>query len=87
MASKFDSNSQFNIYSSFTLSNDDVNVVSLLYAPLMGSDALMLYLGLYSLLERNNLRSEKIKHQDFFDIFSLTPQSFLLLFLEYRMMN
>ncbi len=77
MASKFDSNSQFNIYSSFTLSNDDVNVVSLLYAPLMGSDALMLYLGLYSLLERNNLRSEKIKHQDFFDIFSLNTNSFL----------
>ncbi len=77
MASKFDSTSQFNIYSSFTLSNDDVNVVSLLYAPLMGSDALMLYLGLYSLLERNNLRSEKIKHQDFFDIFSLNTNSFL----------
>lgn len=77
MASKFDSSSQFNIYSSFTLSNDDVNVVSLLYAPLMGSDALMLYLGLNSFIERNNLKSEKIKHQDLFDIFSLTPQSFL----------
>ena len=77
MASKFDSASQFNIYSSFTLSSDDVSVVSLLYAPLMGSDALMLYLGLYSLLERNNLKSEKIKHQDFFDIFSLNQTSFL----------
>ncbi len=77
MATKFDSTSQFNIYSSFTLSNDDVNVVSLLYAPLMGSDALMLYLGLSSLLERNNLRSEKLKHQDLFDIFSFTQASFL----------
>ena len=48
---KLDSNSKFNIYSSFTLSNDDVNVISLLYTPLMGSDALMLYLGFQSLLD------------------------------------
>lgn len=72
-----DSKSKFNIYSSFTLSNDDVNVVSLLYAPLIGSDALMLYLGLTSLLERNNLKSEDIIHQDLFDIYSFTPQSFM----------
>ena len=71
-----DSKSKFNIYSSFTLSNDDVSVVSLLYAPLMGSDALMLYLGFTSLLERNNLKSEEITHQDFFDVYSLTPASF-----------
>ena len=71
-----DSNSKFNIYSSFTLSNDDVSVVSLLYAPLMGSDALMVYLGLTSLLERNNLKSEEILHQDFLDIYSLTPLAF-----------
>jgi replication initiation and membrane attachment protein len=77
MATKsVDSKSKFNIYSSFTLSSDDVSVVSLLYAPLMGSDALMLYLGFTSLLERNNLKSEEITHQDFFDIYSLTPASF-----------
>ncbi len=77
MATKsVDSKSKFNIYSSFTLSSDDVSVVSLLYAPLMGSDALMLYLGFTSLLERNNLKSEQITHQDFFDIYSLTPASF-----------
>lgn len=75
--SKLDSYSKFNIYSSFTLSNDDVSVVSLLYAPLMGSDALMLYLGFTSLLERNNLKSEEIIHQDLFDIFSLKANSFL----------
>ncbi|MCI5582915.1 MAG: DnaD domain protein [Anaeroplasma sp.] len=72
-----DSTKKFNIYSNFTLSNDDVSVVSLLYTPLMGSDALMLYLGFQSLLERNNLKSEEIVHQDLFDIFSLTPASFL----------
>ncbi len=74
---KLDSNSKFNIYSSFTLSNDDVNVISLLYTPLMGSDALMLYLGFQSLLERNNLKSEEIIHQDFYDIFSIKPNAFI----------
>lgn len=77
MATKaVDETTKFNIYSSFTLSSDDVAVLSLLYAPLMGSDALMLYLGFSSLLERNNLKSEEITHRDFFDIFSLTPLSF-----------
>lgn len=78
MAAKtIDGRLKFNIYSSFTLSNDDVAVVSLLYAPLMGSDALMLYLGFTALLERNNLKSEALNHQDIFDIYSLTPSSFL----------
>ena len=77
MATKaVDSNSKFNIYSSFTLSNDDVAVISLLYTPLMGSDALMLYLGFTSLLERNNLKSEEIIHQDFLDIYSMSALSF-----------
>lgn len=77
MATKaIDSNSKFNIYSSFTLSNDDVAAVSLLYAPLMGSDALMIYLGFCALLERNNLKSEEIIHQDFLDIYSFTPLAF-----------
>lgn len=77
MATKaIDSNSKFNIYSSFTLSNDDVAVISLLYTPLMGSDALMLYLGFTSLLERNNLKSEEILHQDFLDIYSMSALSF-----------
>ena len=76
-AKSIDSESKFNIYSSFTLSNDDLAVVSLLYAPLMGSDALMLYLAFTSLLERNNLRSEALRHQDLFDMYSLKPNDFV----------
>lgn len=77
MATKaVDSNTKFNIYSSFTLSSDDVAVISLLYAPLMGSEALMLYLGFTSLLERNNLKSEEILHQDFLDIYSMSSLAF-----------
>lgn len=77
MAKSLDSNSKFNIYSSFTLSNDDVATLSLLYTPLIGSEALMLYLGFASLLERNNLKSEEMIHQDLFEIYSLNKNSFL----------
>lgn len=77
MATKaIDSSLKFNIYAGFTLSNDDVAAVSLLYTPLMGSDALMVYLAFCSLLERNNLKSEEMIHQDFFDMYSLTPLAF-----------
>ena len=78
MATKsVDSKSKFNIYSSFTLSNDDVAVISLLYTPLMGSDALMVYLAFCSLLERNNMKSEDVIHQDLFDIYSIKPNEFM----------
>jgi replication initiation and membrane attachment protein len=71
------STSKFHIYSSFTLSGDDVSALSLLYAPLIGNDAFALYMGLASLLERENLKSEEIIHQDLFDIYSLTPMDFM----------
>ena len=71
------STSKFHIYSSFTLSGDDVSALSLLYAPLIGNDAFALYMGLTSLLERDNLKSEEIIHQDLFDIYSLKPMDFM----------
>ncbi|MCR5349787.1 MAG: DnaD domain protein [Acholeplasmatales bacterium] len=72
-----DSKSKFNIYSSFILSHDDVVTLSLLYAPLIGSDAFLLYMGFTSLLSRNNLKSEELTHQSFFDVYSLKPQGFM----------
>ena len=68
---------KFNIISSFSLSSDDLSVISLLYSPLIGSEAVNLYLGLQSLLERNNLKSEEYIHQEIFDLFSLTEKSFM----------
>ncbi|MDE6241102.1 MAG: DnaD domain protein [Anaeroplasmataceae bacterium] len=68
---------KLNIYSSFSLSSDDVSTLSLLYAPLIGGDAVMLYFGLESLLERNNLKSETYTHQEILDLFNLTEKSFL----------
>ncbi len=77
MKKTLDSNSKFNVYASFTLSYDDINTMSLLYAPLIGSDAFMLYFGLNSLLERNNMKSENMIHQDLFDIYSFKNNEFL----------
>ncbi|MDE6584795.1 MAG: hypothetical protein K2K15_05275 [Anaeroplasmataceae bacterium] len=68
---------KFNIYSSFSLSSDDVSTLSLLYAPLIGSDAVMLYFGFQSFLERNNLKSESYLHRELFDLFGLTEKDFL----------
>ncbi len=77
MTSKaINSNSKFNIYASFNLSADDVNTLSLLYAPLIGSDAFLLYMGLTSLLDKTSLACKDLKHQDLFDAFSFTLQSF-----------
>ena len=72
-----DRKSKFNIYSGFTLSNDDVSVISLLYTPLIGSDSLMLYMAFQSFLERNNLKSETLTHEDFLEIYSMSEKRFL----------
>ena len=69
--------SKLNIYTSFSLSNDDVQTLSLLYAPLIGSDAFSLYMYFNSLLERNKLECESLTHKDLFTIFSLKPKTFL----------
>lgn len=74
---KFDKSSKLSIYSSFTLSNDDVNIIFLLYAPLIGMEAASIYCCFQSLLERNNLKSETLTHQDLFDLYSLKAESFL----------
>lgn len=68
---------KLNIYSSFSLSSDDVSTLSLLYAPLIGGPAILLYFSLESLLERNNLKSETYIHQELFDLFGLTEKEFL----------
>ena len=77
MKKTLDNSSKFSVYASFTLSYDDINTMSLLYAPLIGSDAFMLYFGLNSLLERNNMKSEDIIHQDLFEIYSFKASDFI----------
>lgn len=71
------SNQELTVYSSFNLSSDDVSVISLLYAPLIESEATGLYFALQALLERNNLKSESYLHQNLFDLLGWTEKSFL----------
>ncbi len=68
---------KMNIVSSFNLSSDDIATISLLYSPLIGSEATNLYLTLQALLERNNLKSEAFTHHEIFDLLSLSEKTFL----------
>ena len=68
---------KLNIYSSFNLSSDDVSTISLLYSPLIGSEATNLYLVFQGLIERNNLKSEQYLHQEVFDLLGLSEKQFL----------
>lgn len=64
------------VYASFTLSKDDLNTLNLLYLPLISSESLSLYLALSSLLERNNLKCEKISTQNICDILGISLTKF-----------
>ena len=70
-------NKKMNIISSFNLSSDDFATISLLYSPLIGSEATNLYLALQALLERNNLKSESFTHNEIFELLSLNEKKFL----------
>lgn len=74
---QFDINKQFTVYSSFSLSLDDLDVINLLYQPLIGKDAVSLYLTLSSIVDRRNMRSEKMSHRCYFDLYSLKQTAFL----------
>lgn len=60
------------IYSKSSLSIDDVNVLNLLYAPLIGSNSLLIYLTFSSLKDINDLI-----HENLFDILNLNEKTFL----------
>lgn len=60
------------IYSKSSLSIDDVNVLNLLYAPLIGSNALLIYLTFSSI---NN--ASDFTHENLFDILNLNEKTFL----------
>lgn len=67
---------KFNIYSSFTLSNDDISCLSLLYLPIIGAKALAIYLSFDSLIHRSNLASEEYKHSFILDLLKMEPNDF-----------
>ena len=65
---KMDKLDQINIYASSSLSNDDIQTLSLLYQPLIGANAIVAYEAMYSLLERNGFNSEVMCFYNITDI-------------------
>lgn len=70
-------NSKFNICASFNLSLDDINCLTLLYQPLIGTQACMLYLTLNSLILNKDLNSKEYTHIFLYDMLNIDEKSFL----------
>lgn len=68
---------KFNTMASFTLTNDDMHCMSLLYQPIIGSDALSLYLTLTSLIERKNYESKEYNHSFLLDLTGYSIAKFM----------
>ncbi len=66
----------FTVYSSTTLNQEDLNVLTLLYNPLIKNDAYNVYMLLNSLVERATLKSFTAKHQFLFDMTLLNSEAF-----------
>lgn len=64
------------IYTSLTLNPDDVNVITLLYAPLIKSDAFKLYMTLHAILNRSSLTSQTLQQKDLLDIIGMSASKF-----------
>lgn len=67
---------KLNIVSSCNLSCDDISSLSLLYKPLIGDNAVSLYLVMANLLSRNNLKSEQMFHSDLYDLTMTSEETF-----------
>lgn len=76
MIKKMELLDQITIYASTTLNLDDVNVITLLYAPLIESDAYKLYMTLQSLLNRSSLTSQTLLHKEILDITGMNSDRF-----------
>jgi replication initiation and membrane attachment protein len=56
---------------------DERNVVTLLYQPLIGSDAFSLYLTFWALIDRSRLGTPEYNHSKIFDLLSISPIEFI----------
>ena len=76
MIKTFEMLDRITVYASTTLNGDDVNVVTLLYSPLIEADAYKMYMTLHSLLNRSNLTSHTLLHKEILDILGLDSKAF-----------
>ena len=76
MIKQFEMLDKITIYASTTINSDDVNVITLLYSPLIGADAYKMYMTLHSLLNRTSLTSHTLLHKEILDILGLDRKTF-----------
>lgn len=76
MIKSFDLLDRITIYASTTINGDDVNVITLLYAPLIEADAYKMYMTLHSLLNRTSLASHTLLQKEILDILGLDNNAF-----------
>ncbi len=66
----------FKISATRNLDHDHRAILSLLYTPLIGSEGVALYHGLYALTDRSTLKSVHYPHRFMYDLLSLSPTEF-----------
>ncbi|MFA5720415.1 MAG: DnaD domain protein [Acholeplasmataceae bacterium] len=69
-------NKHFWVVSHSLISSEDTKVLTLLYQPLIGSDAYGMYMFLMNLVDRNKLQSDIFDQQMLLDVLSLNKQRF-----------
>lgn len=74
---EFSRNDKFKLVTYQNIDIDERNVVTLLYQPLIGSDAFSLYMTFWALIDRSKLNTPSYHHSKIFDILSLSPTLFL----------
>ncbi len=74
---KIHPNTELIISTKAPISHTHLQVLALLYQPMIGPAAMGLYTALHALVDRSQLKSPKFPHAFFFDMMGLTPEQFL----------
>ncbi|MFP4287063.1 MAG: DnaD domain protein [Candidatus Izemoplasmataceae bacterium] len=69
--------SEFKINAHKHIDHDQRNVMSLLYLPIIGTEAFSLYFSLYALIDRTSLKTKSYPHVFLFDLLSLSQIRFI----------
>lgn len=68
---------KFKLMTYQNIDTDERNVVTLLYAPLIGCKPYMLYNMLWSMIDRSRLKSPEYLHTKLYDLLDMTPVEFV----------
>ena len=68
---------KFKLMTYQNIDTDERNVVTLLYAPLIGCKPFLMYNMLWSMIDRSRLKSPEYMHSKLYDLLELSPIEFL----------